>query len=390
MRPIRSVLLAEEHPWPPRGGIALRNAANAAALARLGPLAIVGVGDPAGRHPPSRLGEHISVGLGHPPRPDPHDDWARRPNGHPSDGRWDEHVTRAWQALLGWFRPDVVVVEQLWLHHAVADAHALGVSVVLDAHNVEAAVYRDIADDADDGGRALSGAMAARTAALEAQTVTAVDQVWCCSRRDAVTIGAAGRARVVVNAVDTDALRLRAVRRRAPNLVFTASFAYPPNVRAARSLVEDVLPAFQRGAPGATLSLVGRDPPRWLRRMACGREDVEVTGAVPSTRPWLERASVTVIPLAAGSGTRFKVLEALALGLPVVSSPKGVEGLDVVPGEHVLVATDPDDLARLALHAHRTGGGELVAAGRCFVTERYSWQVVAGAVRRHLAELVGE
>jgi glycosyltransferase involved in cell wall biosynthesis len=92
-----------------------------------------------------------------------------------------------------------------------------------------------------------------------------------------------------------------------------------------------------------------------------------------------------VVPLTAGSGTRFKVLEALAIGLPVVSTPTGVAGLDVWPGRDVVVATLADDLAELAAAAHRADGPqELVRAGRALVTRRYSWPVVGNAVRDRL------
>src|SRR5688572_19734034 len=121
---LRSLIVVEQHPWRDRGGIAMRNAANVAALARLGPCTIVAVGDDAGPHAPSPLGDVGSVGLGRPPRPDPTDAWVRRPQGHPSDGRWSEPTEQAWRAVLARCRPDLVVVEQLWLHHALPAARA--------------------------------------------------------------------------------------------------------------------------------------------------------------------------------------------------------------------------------------------------------------------------
>jgi glycosyltransferase involved in cell wall biosynthesis len=388
---VRSILVTEAHPWPLTGGIALRNGANAAALARLGPLAIVGVGDRCEERPVSPLGESTAIGLGHPPVADPTDSWRWRPDGHPSDARWDELTERRWREVVRRFRPDVVVIEQLWLHHAIEAAQRAGVPTVLDAHNVEAAVYAAIAAGASDDPAA--GDMALRTATLEAATVARVDQVWACSAGDRDTLAALAPgldARVVPNAVDTDALPRRDVAMRAPMLLLTASFAYPPNVDAARVVLDDVLPRFVAAVGPATVSLVGRDPPAWMRQVGRRRADVEVTGAVPSTLPWLQRATAMVLALGAGSGTRFKVLEALAVGLPVVSTPKGVEGLDVQPGRDVLVGVTPEELAMLAARVHHGEFAELADRGRALVTRRYSWSTVAAAIAEALVAVGGD
>jgi glycosyltransferase involved in cell wall biosynthesis len=279
-----------------------------------------------------------------------------------------------------------VVVEQLWLHRALDAASDLGIATVLDAHNVERDVYAAIAATArGDGGAALD--MAERTAALEAATVARVDHVWACSSEDLDQLAPYGPGHVVPNAVDTEALAFRDRPPSAPNLVLTASFAYPPNVDAARAVLDDVLPAFAAAVGPATLSLVGRDPPGWMRELGRTRSDVDVTGTVPSTIPWLRRATATVIPLRAGSGTRFKVLEALAVGVPVISTPKGVEGLHVEPGRHVLVGSDPGDLARLAVQVHRGAHPDLTERGRALVVERYSWAAVAAAVTAALVDV---
>lgn len=378
---MRSILVTEAHPWPPTGGIALRNAANAAALARLGPLAIVGVGDRLGSHCASPLGESAAIGLGHPPHDDPHDSWRTRPVGHPSDGRWDELTEHRWRAVLRHWRPDVVVVEQLWLHHALESASDAGVATILDAHNVERDVYAAIADAGNDDDMAYE--MADRTAMLEAATVARVDQVWACSipDRDALIALVPGlRGQVVPNAVDTDALVLRDSAPTAPHLVLTASFAYPPNVDAARTALDEILPPFSAAVGPATLSFVGRDPPAWMREIGRLRSDVEVTGSVASTLPWLHRATATVVALRAGSGTRFKVLEALAVGVPVVSTPKGAEGLNVEPDCHVFFGSTSDELAAAAIEVHRATDPELARRGRALVVEQYSWSAVATAV----------
>ena len=126
-----------------------------------------------------------------------------------------------------------------------------------------------------------------------------------------------------------------------------------------------------------------------MREIGRVRSDVEVTGPVPSTLPWLHRATATVVALRAGSGTRFKVLEALAVGVPVVSTPKGVEGLDVEPDRHVLIGATSDDLAGAAIEVHRATDPDLARRGRELVVEQYSWSTVAMAVAAALGPFKG-
>ncbi len=378
-----SVVLVEEHPAGAAGGIALRNAANIAGLAALGPVTVIGVGDPAGPLPRSALGEQDAIGLGVRTPPDREDRWARLEGGHPSDARWTPAGDAALLALLRRCRPDVVVVEQLWLHRYIATARAAGAFVVLDAHNVESSVYEQIASAASGEHRDLDRLMASRTAAIECRAIAAVDQVWACSSGDQRWFADRGAdAWLVPNVVDT-ACPPRRGPAPEPLLAFMGSFAYPPNQRAAAMLVDEVLPAVARRIAGASLALVGHSPPAWLREQAACRSDIEVTGAVPSVRPWLERALALVVPLREGGGTRFKILEAMAAGVPVVSTPKGIEGLELVPGRDVLVGDMPADLARLAaeLWDDPAGSARLAARAREVVETHYSRSRAADRIR---------
>jgi glycosyltransferase involved in cell wall biosynthesis len=370
---VRSVLVVEEHPARAVGGIALRAAAAVQALAQLGDVVVVGVGDPSCDAAPSGLGETRAVGLGHLPVEPA--DWHARPDGHPSDGRFDAASLARLAALLDELRPDVVVVEQLWLHACLPLAAQAGARTVLDAHNVEAQVYEDIAGRS---GRPQDALMAERTAALERRVLAQVDQVWACSEDDRARLGPS--AVLVPNVVDAASTPLRDPAGREPLLLYPASFAYPPNVVAAHVLCDEVLPAFAAQVRDARLALVGHSPPRWLRERADAT--VLVPGRVPSVRPWLERAAAVVVPLAEGGGTRFKVLEAMAAGVPVVSTTKGVEGLDLVDGEHLLVRDDgrAAGAAAAALWHRPEEADALVHRARAAVEERYSWRAAATAV----------
>ena len=384
--PLRSVVLVEEHPASAAGGIALRNAANIAGLTALGPVTVVGANDRTGPLPRSALGEHGAFGLGVSTLPDRQDRWARRNDGHPSDARWTPAAEAILLALLRRCRPDVVVVEQLWLHRYIGATRAVGAFVVLDAHNVESSVYGQVAAAARQERRELDRLMAQRTAAIEQRAITAVDQVWACSADDRNWFADHGvDAWLVPNVVDTTCPPRRGPAPE-PLLAFMGSFAYPPNQRAASMLVDEVLPAVARLVDGATLALVGHSPPMWLRDQADRRSDIEVTGTVPSIQPWLERALAVVVPLREGGGTRFKILEAMAAGVPVVSTPKGVEGLDLVSGQEVLVGDTPAELAQLTAQLWRdpTKGASIAGRARAAVEGHHSYANAAEHIRAAL------
>jgi glycosyltransferase involved in cell wall biosynthesis len=131
------------------------------------------------------------------------------------------------------------------------------------------------------------------------------------------------------------------------SMLFIGNFTHPPNRDAAWRLTTTIHPALQQRFPGLRLYVVGDHGPEMLQRYAS--DDVVVTGRVPDVVPFLDRASVVVAPLRLGGGIRVKVLDALAAGKAVVASTLAVEGLDVVAGEHCLVAdTDAEIVTAIA------------------------------------------
>ena len=118
---------------------------------------------------------------------------------------------------------------------------------------------------------------------------------------------------------------------------------------------------------------------------------IEVTGEVDDVVPYLARATALVLPLRKGGGTRLKVLEAFAAGVPVVSTAKGVEGLDVVPGRHYLAAEDDEQMVAELVRVCEDAGlaGRLARAAGTLVSERYSQQAADAAIRRAFGALEG-
>jgi polysaccharide biosynthesis protein PslH len=144
-------------------------------------------------------------------------------------------------------------------------------------------------------------------------------------------------------------------------IVFIGNFAHPPNREAAFRLIEEIMPAVRARRSEATLTLVGHQPDGEIEQRAGG--GIHVTGRVPDVLPYLQSAAVVAVPLFTGGGMRVKVLEALAAGKAVVATPLAVEGLDVVNGEHAIIADDSLSLgSRIAELLEDEG--ERVALGR--------------------------
>jgi sugar transferase (PEP-CTERM/EpsH1 system associated) len=122
-----------------------------------------------------------------------------------------------------------------------------------------------------------------------------------------------------------------------PLIVFTGQMDYLPNVEGVRAFAREVMPAIRQCYPAARFAIVGRRPVAAVRELD-GRDGVIVTGEVPDVRPWLAAASVVVAPLQIARGVQNKVLEAMAMGRPVVASTGAFEGIDARPGTDLVVA----------------------------------------------------
>jgi glycosyltransferase involved in cell wall biosynthesis len=157
-------------------------------------------------------------------------------------------------------------------------------------------------------------------------------------------------------------------------IVFVGGFGHPPNVDAALWLRHEIMPLLRAFWPGIRLTIVGSYPTQAVRALASN--DIIVTGRVPAVEPFLERAAVVLAPLRTGGGMRVKVLQAMALGKAVVTTPIGAEGLAVTDGQPPLaIAEDAEEIARTtaALLAADDARRALGRRARAFVVEHHSW-----------------
>lgn len=184
------------------------------------------------------------------------------------------------------------------------------------------------------------------------------------------------RIDVLANGVDTS----RPLLPEPPSdgaIVFVGTLNYRPCIDAVEWLVSEILPILRARRPDLALWIVGKNPTAEVQALA--GKGVYVTGEVEAVEPYYRRAAVAVVPLRAGGGSRLKILEAMALGRPVVSTTIGAEGLALTDGQDILLADDPQAFAAAVdrLMCERQAWRSLVGNGRRFVEQRHSWDALA-------------
>ena len=173
-------------------------------------------------------------------------------------------------------------------------------------------------------------------------------------------------------------------------LIYSGALTYDANFDAMEFFLHDIFPVVKAVCPNARIRITGRYKGVSLERLPLGN-GAELTGYLDDIRPAVAQSWVCVVPLRVGSGTRLKILEAMALGTPVVSTSKGAEGLKVTSEKNILVADDPDGFAQavLRLLADEDLRARLSANGRRLVEERYSWEICARQLEQLLYQVVG-
>ena len=269
-----------------------------------------------------------------------------------------------------------------------------GVPVVIDTHNVltEYAARRSEHENSALG-RWLWRREARLLTTREPLELSLCQRVLACSEREREALLAAESAlevRVVPNGVAVESITpVSDPAANSPELVFVGDLAYGPNADAAESFAAEVLPLVRAEHSEALFRVVGRNPSAALKeRVNAG--GVEVTGFVDDVQEELKRARVFVCPIRYGSGTRLKLFEAFAAGLPVVSTRLGAEGIDCVDGEHLLIADTPEEQAAAITRLLSDDGlaRSLGAAGRKLASERYDWPLIGRGLVEIYEELI--
>lgn len=221
-----------------------------------------------------------------------------------------------------------------------------------------------------------------RTKKYEANLLNMFNRVLVTSAHDRDALAAlaeypAENARLVVvpNGVDLDYFSPQATPRDPATIVFSGKMSYHANIAAAIDLATKIMPLVWQKFPATKLTLAGKDPASELLALQNDTR-IEVTGTVPDLRPYLARATIAVSPIRYGVGIQNKVMEAMAMRTPVVSSPQAISALNVAAGHDLLVGDTAEAMAAaiILLLEHPYRREEIGATGRHFVEQHHSWE----------------
>jgi glycosyltransferase involved in cell wall biosynthesis len=291
-------------------------------------------------------------------------------------------VRSAVRKQVGEFRPAVIYLDHLdSLPYSRSAPH---LPFVIDLHNVYSKLAERTSEEETSSIRRLylrREAFLLRR--MEERAALTADALCAVSAQEVQYYRSLGANRVLLvpNGVDCAVYGNLAVGRRAtpPLLLYVGALSWKPNANSAQFLARVVLPRVREQIPDIRLRIVGRDPLPEIEALRL-LPGVEVMGNVPDVIPHLKSASLLAVPLISGGGTRLKILEAFAAGLPVVSTPVGCEGLSVTNGIELLIA-EQTVFAEAVLRMLKEPGlsDRLAERARGLVRERYDWNSVGSA-----------
>ncbi len=261
---------------------------------------------------------------------------------------------------------------------------------IYDAHNAEFLLQQRLAQSSPGLHRAYSRIQWRRLARFEGHLIRHSRMTLAVSEHDANQLialaGGHADVRVIPNGIDVRAYPFHPPGAQVrPDLLFLGKLDFRPNADALREFIRDVLPHVTE----ARLFAVGAAPPEWLIKTGQHDPRVAVTGYVADERPYFARAAAIVLPVRTGGGSRLKALVAMAVGLPIISTRLGMEGLDAEPGVHYAAAETASDwvasIQRLLWDAELRRA--LACKARALVEERYDWQALRPRVQAAYAWL---
>jgi len=286
----------------------------------------------------------------------------------------------AFDRLVEDFCPDIVHIDHLQMAQFVD--FGAPYKTVLDNHNVEAMIIRRVAETADSPGMRLYASVEwPKLQRYETDCCCKCDLVLTVSDEDNATLrhltDHRAHIRTVPIGVDTD---YHSPVKRAPNsrnILSIGTMYWPPNVDSMLYFSKEIFPLVKKQIPEAILTIAGQKPTASIRALAADAS-IKVTGYVDDSRTVAQDCGVFIVPLRSGSGVRVKILNALAMGLPVVSTSVGAEGLDVISGKHLILADDRDSFARAVIDVltKPSLANTIGRNAREFVCGQYSWDTV--------------
>lgn len=270
---------------------------------------------------------------------------------------------------------EVGMVEHFWCAPYLDQLSAVCRRTVLDLHNIESDWHACCAQSEPWALAAMLRRFGAKALEMERIWLPKYSCVLASSSADIKQVAAIAPGVLANFCPNTIPYVIEPPHGKDDVIVFSGNLEYLPNIHAVQYFYSKIWPILSERRPGLRWLLVGKNP-HAVGRIIGGDSRIEVTGAVDNAIAELARGKVAVVPILSGSGTRLKILEMWAAGVPVVSTSFGAEGLGTVDGEHLLIADEPAvfashvfDLLESPLRCRKLG-----AAGRLFYEQHYTWQ----------------
>lgn len=164
-----------------------------------------------------------------------------------------------------------------------------------------------------------------------------------------------------------------------PTVIYVGTFKWLPNVEAVKYLVKQIWPKVLKLSPNARLKIIGNEPTQEIISYGTQNKNIQITGRVSDIRDAFRKAHVLLAPVLSGKGTRYKILEAMASGTPIVATKTAVEGLNLKHNEHALISNNPQSLAEYVnqLLNDQKLWKKLSINGKRFVKTNYDWQLIS-------------
>jgi polysaccharide biosynthesis protein PslH len=274
--------------------------------------------------------------------------------------------------------------------------------LVFDAHNAVWTIVERMRQNLPWFLRPVAGLEARRVKRYEGMLVRAFDHILAVTEIDRMHLLEAAKAvngrdrhnkitgspapvTVIPIAVDTEQFQPVSRQPCSKSILTLGTLHYPPNADGVRWFLREVFPIVRKSIPEASLTIVGKSPPDYLIQSARQNPEwVKVTGYVPDLRPYLASSALVVIPVRAGSGMRVRILDALAFGVPLVTTTVGLEGIDAQHGKQVLVADTAEEFAENVIVLLKDGDlqARLSRNGRHLVEDHYDWKVALKSMNK--------
>jgi len=445
---IRTLFITRETSYPPTNGYLLRNWQNISIMTKFGAVGVFSTFDSKENpvdslpgvdlwHPcqiskPSSFGESLKkLNFGESLQ---RLNWRIRPSGSLLAYRlYSQSAAQELQEVIKNFKPDLIIFEGIWMYGYLPIVKKYRLPIIFDDHNVEAITevrtqnlstnqnlisqiktklrFFQIKLIASEFIRQAEEIRFSNEEAklkfsqvkfIEGEFIRQAKQVWVCSEEDSHLLqeiyGKVSDVRVVPNSMNLanyDSVRLgectppNGLEDKHRTLIFTGDFSYPPNREAAELLINQIYPQLSKIYPDCRLLLVGQKPTQFMEKAAKENRSIIVTGRVPEVLPYLAAASVFVVPLLKGGGTRLKILEAFSAGCPVVSTAKGAEGLKAKDGEHLLIRDKMDEVVAgvLQIWSEPSLAEKLANSAYELVKNEYSWETVSCRIKSAISEM---